>query len=891
MSKRTILLIDGSSLAFRSFFSILDIERFKNRSGLHTNALFTFKRMLDNVLSQFKPTHVLVAFDKSGGTFRTEKYQDYKSGRQKTPTEFKEQMPYFRVLLEAYGIKHYSLSNYEADDIIGTLAYQANQADQVIVLSGDKDLTQLASDKTTVYITRKGVSDLEAYTPQSIQEKWGIEPLQIIDMKGLMGDSSDNYPGITRVGEKTALKLLHQFGSVEAMYDRLDELKASKMKENIINDEANARMSKDLARILHDAPIELTIEETLLHQPDYQALAEFYRQMDFQSFLKNLQVEQGESSTINQAAEDLPEISIQVIDSADRIEPTILPDQAVYYSEILQDNYHFAPIKAVAWLDFKQNQLYILPEDLAFSSQVFKEWLTNEDKQKIFFDYKREAVIASRYDTQINGIMMDVLIATYLIDTKNNQELADVANLLNLPVTVQYDETIYGKGAKRALPENKDQFYQHLANKLQTLKAVQQPLENRLEELEMTDLYHEIELPLAQTLAKIEIGGIKVDRSTLDEKNEQVLIRMQKMEEEIHNMAGSTFNVNSPKQLGIVLFEDLGLPIIKKTKTGYSTAADVLEKLKDKHPIVPAILAYRQIAKLQSTYLAGLPPYIKEDGKIHTRFVQTLTQTGRLSSTDPNLQNIPIRIEEGRLVRQAFVPSKKGWKLFGADYSQIELRVLAHISQDQHMQEAFRNNEDIHSATARRVFNLEDDQAVDADHRRQAKAVNFGIVYGISDYGLSQNLNITRKKAKAFIDRYFEMFPGIKTFMETIVEEAKERGYVKTLFNRRRYLPDIHATNFNVRSFAERTAMNSPIQGSAADIIKVAMVNLDQRLKEEDLQSRMILQIHDELILEGPEEEMSILEKIVPQVMEEAADLSVPLKVDYHYGDSWLELK
>ncbi|MCR8969459.1 DNA polymerase I [Facklamia sp. 7083-14-GEN3] len=891
MSKRTILLIDGSSLAFRSFFSILDIERFKNRSGLHTNALFTFKRMLDNVLTQFKPTHVLVAFDKSGGTFRTEKYQDYKGGRQKTPSEFKEQMPYFRVLLEAYGIKHYVLSNYEADDIIGTLAYQADQADQVIVLSGDKDLTQLASDKTTVYITRKGVSDLEAYTPQSIQDKWGIEPLQIIDMKGLMGDSSDNYPGITRVGEKTALKLLHQFGSVEAMYDRLDELKASKMKENIINDEANARMSKDLARILHDAPIELTIEETLLEQPDYQALAEFYRQMDFQSFLKDLQVEQGESNTIHEAAEDLPEISIQVIESADQIESTILPDQAVYYSEILEDNYHFAPIKAVAWLDFKQNQLYILPEDLAFSSQVFKEWLADEDKQKIFFDYKREAVIASRYDTQINGIMMDVLIATYLIDTKNNQELADVANLLNLPVTVQYDEAIYGKGAKRGLPEDKEQFYQHLANKLQTLKAVYQPLENRLEELEMTDLYYEIELPLAQTLAKIEIRGIKVDRSTLDEKNEQVQIRMQKMEAEIHDMAGSTFNLNSPKQLGVVLFEDLGLPVIKKTKTGYSTAADVLEKLKDKHPIVPAILAYRQIAKLQSTYLAGLPPYIKEDGKIHTRFVQTLTQTGRLSSTDPNLQNIPIRIEEGRLVRQAFVPSQKGWKLFGADYSQIELRVLAHVSQDKHMQKAFINDEDIHSATARRVFKLVEDQAVDSDHRRQAKAVNFGIVYGISDYGLSQNLNITRKAAKSFIDRYFEMFPGIQKFMEEIVEQAKEQGYVKTLFNRRRYLPDIHASNFNVRSFAERTAMNSPIQGSAADIIKVAMVHLDQRLKEEGLQSRMILQIHDELILEGPEEEMDRLSQIVPEVMGAAADLSVPLKVDYHYGDSWLDLK
>ncbi|MGX7109250.1 DNA polymerase I [Facklamia miroungae] len=891
MSKRTLLLIDGSSLAYRAFFSILDIERFKNRAGLHTNALYSFKRMLDNVLNQFKPTHVLVAFDKSDVTFRTGKFQDYKGGRQKTPSEFKEQMPYFRVLLEAYGIKHYALGNYEADDIIGTLAHQADDADEVIVLSGDKDLTQLASDKTTVYITRKGVSDIEAYTPESIQEKWGITPLQIIDMKGLMGDSSDNYPGITRIGEKTALKLLHQFGSVEAMYERLDELKASKMKENIINDEKNARMSKDLARILHDAPIEITIEDMILQKQDTNALVEFYRQMDFHSFLKDLQADQSDSDAIHQAAKDLPNISIEVIESAEAINQTILPEQAVYYSETLQDNYHFAPVEAVAWLDYEKNIMYILQKDQAFSSQVFKDWLADPSKQKIFYDYKREAVIASRYGATIRGIEMDVLIATYLIDTHNNQELVDIANLLQLPVTVQYDEAVYGKGAKRKIPEDGTVFYQHLANKLQTLKEVKSPLEKRLDGLEMTELYQEIEMPLAQTLAEIEIRGIKVDRSTLDDKNEQVQIRMQKIEEEIHEMAGREFNLNSPKQLGIVLFEDLGLPVIKKTKTGYSTAADVLEKLTDKHPIIPAILGYRQIAKLQSTYLAGLPPYIKEDGKIHTRFVQTLTQTGRLSSTDPNLQNIPIRIEEGRMVRQAFVPSKKGWKLFGADYSQIELRVLAHISQDQHMQEAFINNEDIHSATARRVFNLEDDQAVDADHRRQAKAVNFGIVYGISDYGLSQNLNITRKKAKAFIDRYFEMFPGIKTFMESIVEEAKEKGYVKTLFNRRRYLPDIHASNFNVRSFAERTAMNSPIQGTAADIIKVAMVQLDHRLKEEGCQSRMILQIHDELILEGPEEEVVLLEKIVPQVMEEAADLSVPLKVDYHYGDSWLELK
>lgn len=893
MSKRTLLLIDGSSLAFRAFYAILDIERFKNRSGLHTNALYSFKLMLDHVLDQFKPTHILVAFDKSDVTFRTAKFKDYKGGRSKTPSEFKEQMPYFRVLLDAYGIKHYVLANYEADDIIGTLAHQADDQDQVIVVSGDKDLTQLASDKTTVYITRKGVTNLEEYTPASIKEKYGITPLQIIDLKGMMGDSSDNYPGITRVGEKTALKLLDQFGSLEAMYERLDELKPSKMKENIINDEDQARLSKDLARILPDAPIEIGIEDIQRGETDLNALGEFYRQMDFHVFLKDLQagLDTGDLMANKEETAENPDLEVVVVEAVDQLTADILPDQAVFYAEVLEENYHLAEIEAVAWKALDENKVYLTMGDLAFESQSFKDWLADHSKKKICYDSKRDRVLASHYGVDLAGVDQDILLATYLIDTQNRQQLADIASFLGLRAPVVYDETVYGKGAKRGLPEDKAVFHQHLANKLATMEMVAQPLTDRLQALEMQDLYRDMELLLAKVLAGLEIRGIKVDRQTLDDKSQEVLVRLEALEKKVVELAGREFNLNSPKQLGKILFEDLGLPVIKKTKTGYSTAVDVLEKLIDKHPIIQLILDYRQIAKLQSTYLAGLPPYIKEDGKIHTRFVQTLTQTGRLSSTDPNLQNIPIRLEEGRMVRQAFVPSQEDWLLFGADYSQIELRVLAHISGDQHMRQAFIDGEDIHAATARRVFKLGDDAEVTADYRRQAKAVNFGIVYGISDYGLSQNLNISRKSAKDFIDTYFQMFPGIAQYMEEIVAEAREKGYVKTLFNRRRYLPDIKASNFNVRSFAERTAMNSPIQGSAADIIKVAMVNLEKRLHQEKLQSRMILQIHDELILEGPADEMPILEKIVAEVMEAAADLSVPLKVDTHYGETWLDLK
>ncbi|WPC09098.1 DNA polymerase I [Globicatella sp. PHS-GS-PNBC-21-1553] len=885
MAQRKIVLIDGSSLAFRAFYSILDLERFKNRSGLHTNALYSFNRMLDNVLQQFEPTHVLVAFDKSERTFRTEKYAEYKGGRQKTPSEFKEQMPYFRVLLDAYGIKHYDVLGYEADDIIGTLSNQADEDDQVVVISGDKDLIQLASENTTVYVTRRGVSDLEPYTPAVIREKYDITPEQIIDMKGLMGDSSDNYPGITRIGEKTALKLLHQFGTVEAMYERLDELKPSKMKENIINDEANARMSKDLARILLEAPIDISVDDITMNEKNIDALTEFYRQMEFNSFLSAL----GSEEVVNDASEVM-ESDYEVV-YLEAIKEEHLPDRTAIHFETIEENYHFADVVKVTWSDLVSHQVFVTEAKTAFDSPLFKEWLAKELTEKISYDTKKDMVIAARFGASLQHVTFDVSIATYLAEQSQDQRIEAIQSFLALPVTVQSDESIYGKGAKLAVPEDVEIVNQHVANKVEAYEQVKAPLLAKLEAVAATELFLTMELPLAVVLAKMEIEGVKVDAAALDEMNTLILERLADMEKEIHELAGHEFNINSPKQLGEILFDELGLPVIKKTKTGYSTAADVLEKLKYQHPIVEKILDYRQIAKLQGTYLAGLPRFIKEDGKIHTRFVQTLTQTGRLSSTDPNLQNIPIRLEEGRKIRKAFVPSHEGWQLFGADYSQIELRVLAHISEDEHMRQAFIDDEDIHSATARRVFGLPEDEPITSNHRRQAKAVNFGIVYGISDYGLSQNLNITRKEAKTFIDTYFDKYPGVAEYMKEIVKQAKEDGYVTTLFNRRRYLPDIHSSNFNIRSFAERTAMNSPIQGSAADIIKIAMIRLDEAITKENLQAKLLLQVHDELILEAPAEEMARLAELVPAVMEGAVELAVPLKVEANQGENWYELK
>lgn len=884
MSKNKLLLIDGNSIAFRAFYAVQNYESFKTKTGLHTNAVLFFNNMLESILEQEQPSHVLIAFDAGKTTFRHAFFTDYKAGRAKTPGEFKEQMPYIRELIEAQGITHYELTDYEADDIIGTLAKREASADcEVVILSGDKDLTQLASENVRVEVTSRGVSELVTYTPEFIKEKYGLEPLQIIDMKGLAGDNSDNIPGVTRVGEKTALKLLHEYGSVEGLYEQIDQLKPSKMKENLINDQEQAFLSKKLATIDTEAPIDIAVDQLVYAGKDLDKLVPFYREMEFKQLLSKLDTSEmvGESKTAEA-------IDFTVVTASEELLPEMFQSDMSLYVEFLDKNYHTADVIGVAWGN--QDQLTVVPGDVALHSPLMQAWLADGEQNKFVYDAKANYVLLNRYGIELAGVAFDSLLGAYLIDTNDKSEdLADLAFNHNY-FALETDEAIYGKGAKRSLPEEAI-LVEHLARKTKALEVLTPKLMADLADKEQTELFFDIELPLSKVLADMEIAGISVNAQRLQEMKQEFATRLAAIEERIYEQAGEEFNLNSPKQLGVILFEKMGLPVIKKTKTGYSTAVDVLEQLKEQAPIVEDILTYRQIAKIQSTYVEGLLKVIHPDGKIHTRYVQTLTQTGRLSSVDPNLQNIPIRLEEGRKIRQAFVPRSKDWQIFSSDYSQIELRVLADIAKDQHMRDAFEEGQDIHTSTAMRVFGIASPEEVTGNIRRQAKAVNFGIVYGISDYGLSQNLGISRQEAQEFIDRYFEKYPDIKTYMEEVVREAKDKGYVETLWHRRRYLPDINARNFNVRSFAERTAINTPIQGSAADILKIAMIEMAKRLKAEKLEATMLLQVHDELVFEAPTTEIPRLTELVKEVMEQAVSLSVPLKVDSSVGDTWYEAK
>lgn len=881
MSKNKLLLVDGNSVAFRAFFALHNsLERFKNNNGLHTNAIYAFNTMFENVMAKEQPTHVLVAFDAGKTTFRTAMYEEYKGGRAKTPGEFREQMPYIRELINALGVQHYELANYEADDIIGTLANQVDKTQfDVVVLSGDRDLTQLATEHVKVDITVKGVSEIESYTPEHVAEKYdGLTPLQIIDMKGLAGDTSDNIPGVTKIGEKTAIKLLKEYGTVEGIYEHIDELKKSKMKENLINDHEIALLSKQLATIEINAPIDVNIDDLKYEGKDLDKLVPFYQEMNFNAFLEKLNVT---AETVEMA-----DILFDVVES---FTPDMFQSDMALYVEMLGDNYHLEDIVGVAWGN--KDKIYVTNQDQLFEQPDFIAWLQDPQRKINVYDAKRTYVALNRYAKAPTGIDFDVLLAAYLLDTNdNNNDIAGVAAHYGY-TDIQSDDAVYGKGAKKGLPADEEAFFAHLARKAAAIVDLTPKLKHELAEKNQTALFEEMELPLSIILADMEITGIHVDASRLHTMKGEFAQRLHEIEEKIYQEAGETFNLNSPKQLGVILFEKMGLPVIKKTKTGYSTAVDVLEQLKEQAPIVEDILTYRQIAKIQSTYIEGLLKVIQSDGKVHTRYVQTLTQTGRLSSVDPNLQNIPIRLEEGRKIREAFVPRKPDWLIYSSDYSQIELRVLAHISNDTHLKEAFIEGQDIHASTAMRVFGISTPEEVTANMRRQAKAVNFGIVYGISDYGLSQNLGISRKEAQQYIDTYFDKYPGVKTYMEEVVREAKDKGYVETLYNRRRYLPDINSRNFNIRNFAERTAINTPIQGSAADILKIAMIDLAKRLKEEEMAATMLLQVHDELVFEVPATELERLDTLVKEVMEKAVTLHVPLLTDSNWGKTWYEAK
>ncbi|WP_392452197.1 DNA polymerase I [Streptococcus parasuis] len=878
MDKNKLLLIDGSSVAFRAFFALYhQIDRFKSPTGLHTNAIYGFHLMLDHMMKRIEPTHILVAFDAGKTTFRTEMFADYKAGRAKTPDEFREQFPFIRQMLDAMGIRHYELSQYEADDIIGTLDKMAERTDipfDVTIVSGDKDLIQLTDENTVVEISKKGVAEFEEFTPAYLMEKMGITPTQFIDLKALMGDKSDNIPGVTKIGEKTGLKLLTEFGSLEGIYEHIDSMKASKMKENLIADKEQAFLSRTLATIDTQAPIEIGLDDIVYQGPRIEELGQFYDDMGF----KQLRAQLGTTNTQEEEVLDFQIVS--------EVSSAMFKKDQFFYFEILGENYHREEVVGLAWGD--KDGIYVGGPEL-LDSPVLKDFLEHQPIKT--YDFKRGKVLLARKGIDLLPATFDSRLAKYLLSTVDDNALTTIAHLYGQTSLIP-DEAIYGKGAKLALPE-RDVFFPHLARKVQVLLETEAPMLAKLEENQQSDLLFEMELPLANVLAKMEIAGIKVKVETLKAMQAENEVLIEQLTKEIYELAGQEFNINSPKQLGTILFEDMGLPLeyTKKTKTGYSTAVDVLERLAPIAPVVSKILDYRQITKLQSTYVIGLQDAILEDGKIHTRYVQDLTQTGRLSSTDPNLQNIPIRLEQGRLIRKAFVPSLENSVLLASDYSQIELRVLAHISQDQHLIEAFQQGADIHTSTAMRVFGIEKAEDVTPNDRRNAKAVNFGVVYGISDFGLSNNLGISRKEAKNYIDTYFERFPGIKDYMETIVREARDKGYVETLYKRRRELPDINSRNFNVRNFAERTAINSPIQGSAADILKVAMINLDKALTDAGLSTRMLLQVHDEIVLEVPMAELETVKAMVKETMESAIQLSVPLIADENEGETWYEAK
>ncbi|WNQ09878.1 DNA polymerase I [Paenibacillus aurantius] len=884
MSK--LILIDGNSIANRAFYAL---PLLSNSSGLHTNAVFGFTTMLLKLIEEQKPTHFLVAFDAGKITFRHTDYKEYKGGRAKTPPELSEQFPLIKDLIRAFTISQFELEGYEADDIIGTMTRAADeQGMDVLVVTGDKDMLQLASDRVTIAITRKGISEIELYDPAQLKERYGLTPDQIRDLKGLMGDSSDNIPGIPGVGEKTALKLLHEYGSVEEVLANAGSIKG-KMGEKIQAHADDARMSKELATIFRDVPMSISWEEQAYNGYDKQALGSVFRKLEFKSLLEKMDFSGAEETDEEPAV--LEELNTRILteesvgDFAEK-----LPQVLSLHVEVIGDNPHNAVVLGAAFNT--EDAAYYAPLDVlkAEAAEPVRRWLADPDKPKKMCDLHRALVALAWEGIPLEGCVFDVMLATYLLDpTESTLTLNALASKYKLS-GVKDDAEVFGKGAKFKVPEV-DQVSEHLCRKAAAIYQIASIQEKELEDNGMNRLYHELELPLSNVLGDMEKQGIKVNKQELEDIGRELSERIAQLIGHIYEHAGGEFNINSPKQLGEILFDRLNLPVYKKTKTGPSTDAEVLERLRTKHEIVSHILDYRTLAKLQSTYIEGLLKEIRpSDGKIHTVYKQTIAATGRLSSQYPNLQNIPIRLEEGRKIRKAFVPSEPGWRILAADYSQIELRVLAHISHDERLMEAFHENMDIHTKTAMDVFGVSEAE-VDKNMRRSAKAVNFGIVYGISDYGLSQNLDITRAEAAKFIEQYFAVFQGVRRYMDDIIKKAREDGYVTTLLQRRRYLPEIKASNYNLRSFAERTAMNTPIQGTAADIIKLAMVQMAERLQEEKLKSRMLLQVHDELVFEVPEEELETMSRLVPEVMENALPLDVPLKVDVEHGINWYEAK
>ena len=870
-----LILIDGNSLFFRAYYATAYAggDLMKNKQGVYTNALFGFVNMVDKILQQ-DYTHVLVAFDTKEKTKRHEAFDDYKAGRPPMPAEMAQQIPLIHSYLKHLNIADYSLVGYEADDIIGTLSKEAcNRGFEVSVYSSDRDLLQLISDNVTIHLLKKGVTDIEDLTPASFLEKYGINHTQMIDLKALMGDPSDNIPGVPGVGEKTAVKLLQTYGTLEEVLAKKAEI-SGKLGERIRENEDKAILSKMLATIDLAVPLEFSLDDIARKETDYDALVSFYNEMDLHVFIKRL----------NKPVQKPSNFNFKIIQDHDEFD-FLKPNMSVHI-ELADFNYHTSDIIGFGLSDGQTH--YFVPKEVGLASIDFQLYLTDPSIPKLTYDQKafRTALKWLGYD--LKGVTFDLLLSSYLIHQKIAKEDFKVICMAFEYEDIEYDELIYGKGAKKGLPAL-EVYAAHVAKKAKAITVLQPILLEKLKELDLLELFETIEMPLSTVLSDMEYSGIAVDKNELNQQKTALKLRIDALEQNIYTSVGKTFNIGSPKQLAEILFVDLGLDPSKKTKTkNLSTNVDVLNTLIDKHPVIPMILEYRQLTKLYSTYIEGIEQSIFTDGKVHTIFAQALTATGRLSSLEPNLQNIPIRTEEGRQIRKLFVPSKPNHYFVSADYSQIELRVLADMANVKGLIEAFNNHEDIHTRTAKEVFGTE---TVTSEERRKAKAVNFGIIYGIGAWSLSEDIHTTPREAQAFIDKYLSIYPEIKTYMETTVENAIKQGYVTTMMKRRRYIGELESPIYAVREFGKRTSMNAPIQGSAADIIKKAMIDLHAYIDKNKKKSRILLQVHDELVLEVPEAELTEMQKVVPDIMSKAVKLKVQLESSCDTGKNWYELK
>lgn len=858
---KKVILVDGNNLLFRSYFATAySGNMMKNSKGFPTNGLYGLVNMLNKIIREEKPEYMLVAFDK-GKTFRHEKYLDYKGGRNETPDDLKKQFSVAKKLVPLMGIKCFEIDNYEADDIIGTYSKMAliDPEFETTIVSSDKDLLQLINEETEVKLLKQ--KDYIRMNEETFMDTYGIKPIRMIDLKGLMGDASDNIPGVKGIGEKTALKLLQEYDSLENVYDNIDNIKGA-TKQKLIDGKESAFMSKDIATIYNEVPVTYSLEELKYDGPDVNGLREMYSDLEFYSFLKDFK-ETGKKEE---------KLEYKIIENVNDLK---LKEKVSAYLEISETNYHNADIYGMSLYD-GENAYYV-------PFEVLKENKNILDGKEIYtYDLKKMIVSLNKYDIDIKNCTFDAMIAGYILNYNVKDDISYLANTFN------YDITLFDNFKKEKNMSN-EALADLTVKKAKFIYDIKDEFTNKMKEEEQLELFTNIEMKLSSVLASMEIEGVRVDTKVLDEMGDNINKKLDELTSEIYNYAGEEFNVQSPKQLGEILFEKLEIPYPKKKKASYSTAREILDKIVDYHPIVEKIIEHRTLNKIYTTYIVGIKNCVKEDGKLHTIYTQTLTRTGRLSSIEPNLQNIPIRYKEGKEIRKAFIPEEDSVFL-SSDYSQIELRMFAHMSGEQNLIDAFKHHLDIHTKTAMDIYHVSKDE-VTKNMRRDAKAVNFGIIYGISSFGLAEDLGVDIKTAKKFLDNYLETFPGIKNYMDKVIKDAYEKGYVKTIMNRKRKIDELYNTNHMIKVQGERMALNTPVQGSSADILKKAMIDIYNEFNRLNLKSKMILQVHDELIFNVKNDELEKVKEIVINFMENAYKLNVPLEVDVEIGKNWYDAK